>query len=234
MTEYAQLFGDQYGTSLLADAAYRAGVDPGLPAPGLLPLDRRSKLAGPAVTVEANNDLVAILEAVHHAGPGDVVVITNRTPTVGLMGDLIGTEAVRKGLAGFVVEGLVRDTVELIDLELAVLCRGSYPVGPLKVPADARGIGSVGDPVEVAGATVSPGMWIFGDADGLIVLQASDLGTVFDRAAIAWEREQALASEITAGTPLGDAFELEAFLTQRRADPGADFGAHLARLNRAI
>ncbi len=64
--------------------------------------------------------------------------------------------------------------------------------------------------------------------------QASDLATVFDLAAIAWEREQALASEITAGTPLGDAFELEAFLTQRSADPGANLGAHLARLNRAI
>ncbi len=87
MTAYAQLFGDRYGTPLLADAAYRAGVDPGLPAPGLLPLDLRSKLAGPAVTVEANNDLVAILEAVDHAEPSDVVVITNRTPTVGLMGD---------------------------------------------------------------------------------------------------------------------------------------------------
>ncbi|MEE8490730.1 MAG: hypothetical protein V3S60_03750 [Acidimicrobiia bacterium] len=29
MTEYAQLFGDRYSTSLLADAAYQAGVDPG-------------------------------------------------------------------------------------------------------------------------------------------------------------------------------------------------------------
>ncbi len=127
MTEHAQLFGDRYGTSLLADAAYRAGVDPGLLVPGLLPLDRRSKLAGPAVTVEANNDLVAILEGVDHAEPGDVVVITNRTPAVGLMGDLIGTEAVRKGLAGFVVDGLVRDSVALVDLGLAVRCRGVVP-----------------------------------------------------------------------------------------------------------
>jgi hypothetical protein len=52
--------------------------------------------------------------------------------------------------------------------------------------------------------------------------------------ALAWEREEALAREITAGTPLGDVLALDSFLAERSIDPGADFGAHLARLNRAI
>lgn len=234
MTDYADLFNDRYGTALLADAAYRAGIQPGLPTPGLQPLDRRSKLAGPAITVVANNDLVSILEAVHRAGSGDVVVIANETPAVGLMGDLIGAEAVRKRLAGFVVDGMVRDTVELIELGVAVMCRGAYPVGPLKVTDNAKGIGTVGEAVAVAGTDVRPGMWVFGDADGVITLNPGDLETVFERAAAAWEREEALAAEIRGGTALGDAFELESFLAQRREDPEADFGAHLAQLDRAI
>jgi 4-hydroxy-4-methyl-2-oxoglutarate aldolase len=234
MTDYASLFADRYGTALLADVAYRAGIEPGLPAPGLRPLDLRAKLAGPVVTVEANNDLVAILLAVHRARAGDVIMITNQTPDVGLMGDLIGAEAVRKGLAGFVVDGLVRDVVELIDLKLAVLCRGSYPVGPLKVPADDRGTGAVGGRIEVGGATVDPGMWIFGDADGLIVLDAADLPALFERAASTWEQEAQLNDEIASGTPLAEAFALDSFLRERGEDPEADFGAHLARLNRAI
>lgn len=234
MSDFADLFGERYTTSLLADVAFRTGVEVGLIAPGLHPLDVRSKLAGPAVTVEANNDLVSILEAVHFAGPGDVVVISNRTPDVGLMGDLIGTEAIRKGLAGFVVDGLVRDSLELIDLRLAVFCRGSYPVGPLKVPAEVKGIGTVGATLSIGGATVVPGMWVFGDADGVIILEPDSLSAVFERAAVTIEQEEALAHEIASGTSLADAFDLESFLAKRSKDPQADLNAHMEQIGRAI
>ena len=60
------------------------------------------------------------------------------------------------------------------------------------------------------------------------------INSLFERAAVAWEREEALADEIASGTPLGDAFELESFLSERDRDPEADFGAHLATLDRAI
>lgn len=233
MSEYASLFRERYGTALIADAAFRAGVDVALPSPGLRPLDLRSKLAGPAVTVEANNDLVSILKAVHRAEPGDVVVIGNRPTNAGLMGDLIGTDAVRKGLAGFVVDGMVRDAIELIDMGLPVLCRGTYPVGPLKVGAE-RGVGSVGETVSIGGAAVAPGMWVCGDADGVVVLDAEHLPALFERAAASWEQEEALAGEIASGTPLAEAFDLDTFLARRAEDPEADFNAHLAGLDRTI
>ena len=234
MTDYRQLFEERFSTSLLADAAFRAGVAIGLPSAGLSPIDARRKLAGPAVTVEANNDLVSILEAVDLAEPGRVVVIANQTPDVGLMGDLLGTEAARKGLGGFVVDGSVRDVHELRALGIAVMCRGSYPVGPLKVPAEMKGVGQVGVSVTIGGALVSSGMWAFGDADGVIFLEAADLPDVFGRAATAAEREEALAEEIRAGTPLGEAFLLDTFLAERGRDPNADFNAHLTRIGRAI
>ncbi|GBD85766.1 putative regulator of ribonuclease activity [bacterium BMS3Abin02] len=234
MSDYSYLFREQYGTSLLADAAFRAGIEVGLPSSGLRPLDVHGRLAGPAITVEANNDLVSILEAVHRAAPNDVVVIANHTADVALIGDLIGTEAVRKGLAGFVVDGLVRDIVELVDLRISVHCRGCYPVGPLKVPAAMKGIGIVGGLVSIGGATVTPGMWVFGDADGLVILEGDDLEAVFDHAAVALRQEEALAREIASGTALGDAFELDSFLSKRRKDPQADFNAHLAEIDRAI
>ena len=234
MKDYSGLFQEWYSTSLIADAAFRTGTAAKLPASGLRPLDVHGKLAGPAVTVEANNDLVSVLEAVHRAEPYDVVVISNQTPDVAVMGDLIGTEAVRKELSGFVVDGMVRDAVELVDLELPVFCRGSYPVGPLKVAPETRGIGTVGEPVSIGGATVVQGAWVFGDADGLVILDADSLPAVFKAVEAAWEQEEALADEISSGVSLAEAFDLDSFLAKRSEDPRADFGTHIAQLNRAI
>jgi regulator of RNase E activity RraA len=234
VADYAHLFGDLYPTALLADSAFRTGARLEVPSSGLRALDPGAKPAGPAVTVRANNDLVSILEAVHRAAPGDVVVIANSTRDVGLIGDLIGAEAMRKELGGFVVDGLVRDRAELIELGVPVACRGTYPVGPLKVRAEERGIGVVGEPVDIGGAPVTPGMWAFGDDDGVIFLDAADLDTVFAAAAKAAEQEEDLAADIRAGTPLGEAFALDAFLEERRRDPAAVFGEHLERVGRAI
>jgi regulator of RNase E activity RraA len=233
VTAFSALFEERYGTALLADAAFRAGVAVGLPD-GLYPLDRQSKLAGPVVTVEANNDLVSIMDAVDKASPGEVVVIANRTKEVALIGDLIASEAARKGLAGFVVDGRVRDTVELEDIGVPVFCRGPYPVGPLKLPAALKSVGATGTSISVRGVTVDPGMWVFADADGLLLFESGALEAVFDGAETALEREQDLASLLASGTALAEVLQLQLFLTNRSTDPDADFNTHLKKIGRAI
>jgi 4-hydroxy-4-methyl-2-oxoglutarate aldolase len=232
--DYAAKFQEFYSTALLADAAFHTGVPLGVATPGLAPLARRDKLAGPVVTVEANNDLLTIMAAVHRAQPGEVVLVSNKTYEVGLIGDLLGLEAKQKGLAGFIVDGSVRDAVELIDLGMVVVCRGLLPIGPLKLAPELKGIGQIGVDVKLGDAAVKPGDWAFADADGVIFLSPEGLPTAFERAAILLEREKALAAEIRAGTSLGDIFGLEAFLEKRAEDPAADFNAHLAALGRAI
>jgi regulator of RNase E activity RraA len=234
MTDYAALFIERYSTALLSDAAFRAGVPLGVPPSGLAPLEQRDKLAGPVVTVEVNNDLLAILGAVHTAQPGEVVVLANRTYEVALLGDLIATEAQRKGLTGFVVDGLVRDATTLLDIGLPITCRGLLPVGPLKLPAELKGIGQSGVEVTLGEAHVKPGDWVFGDADGIFFVAAEHLPAVFEQAETSWQREEALTAEIQAGAALGDLLGIEAFLAKRAEDPDADFNAHLAELGRAI
>lgn len=234
MADYAHLFRERYSTALLADSAFRVGARLEVPSSGLRTLDTAAQPAGPVVTVQANNDLVSILEAVHRAQPGDVTVISNSTRDAGLIGDLIGAEAVRKGLGGFVVDGLVRDRSQLIALGVAVACRGTYPVGPLKVPDAERGEGRVGEPIEIGGVSVEPGMWAFGDDDGVIFVGADDLDSVFGAAQIALDKEEALAAEIGSGAALGDVFGLDAFLAKRRENPELSFNDHLERIGRAI
>lgn len=234
MDDYVTIFHESYSTALLVDAAYRAGAPLGVPPSGLVPLDRGDRLAGPVVTLQANNDLVSILATLHRAQPDEVIVITNRTFEVALLGDLIATEAHRKGLTGFVVDGLVRDSATLREIGLPVFCRGTLPLGPLKLPATLKGIGQSNVVVTLGGARVSPGDWVFGDADGVIFLAPAYLSVVFEWAERSSQREEALAAEIRAGAALGDLLGVEAFLEKRAHDPVADFNAHLADLGRAI
>lgn len=234
MTDYRALFEERYGTAALSDAAFRAGVPLGLAPAGLVPLEPHDQLAGPAVTVEANNDLVSIIGAVHQAREGDVVVVANRTREVALIGDLIATEAARKRLNGFVIDAFVRDRLEIQRLGLPVCCHGVIPVGPLKLSADLKGIGQADATVQLGQATVNPGDWVFGDADGVLVLAEADLDSVFEQAEVTWQREETLAEAMRSGEALGDLLGVDAFLAKRAHDPQADFNRHLAELGRAI
>lgn len=150
MIDFSAIFQNKYSSAILADAAFRAGVTFGAAPYGLTPIDRLMKVAGLIVTVHANNDLVSILAAIHQANAGDVVVITNPATEVALIGDLIATEASRKGLAGIIVDGFVRDKSELIEIGVPIFCNGVYPIGPLKLPQGMKGIGDIGtDPTPV-------------------------------------------------------------------------------------
>lgn len=230
----ASTFKEQYSTALIADAAHRANLPVGVMPSAISPLHQDMKIAGPAVTVACNNDLIAVLQAIHQAQAGDVIVISNPTGEAGVIGDLIGTEARRKGLAGFIVDGLVRDSRLLIELGVAVFCRNTIPVGPLKLPPELKGLGTVNRPITVSEATLSPGDWLFADDDGAIWLPAAGLETVFTHAQEIQQREAILFEQMNGGTPLGDLLQLEDFLRQRQANPAWTFNEHLKNIGRAI
>jgi regulator of RNase E activity RraA len=52
MDDLITSFHNRFSTALLADAAFRSGVNIKVASPGLLPLDEHSKIAGPVVTVQ--------------------------------------------------------------------------------------------------------------------------------------------------------------------------------------
>ncbi len=234
MEAFRKAFHGRYSAALIADVAYRTGARLGVVGAGLHPIHPRLKIAGPARTVEANNDLVAILLAVHRAGNGDVVVVANRENLAGLMGDIIATESKRGGLEGIVVDGLVRDTADLIEIGLPIFSRGCIPIGPLKLPHEKKGIGVLDVSVQIGLATVEPGQWIIGDADGVLVLNESDLPAVYDAAELALEKESRLVAAIKEGKSLGDVFGIESFVLKREENPAADFHEHLAGMDSAI
>jgi regulator of RNase E activity RraA len=83
-----------------------------------------------------------------------------------VLGDTICMKARHRGIAGFVVDGLVRDVAAIQRLgDFPVFARGVTPIGPLQ-----RGPGEIDYPVSVGGIVVTPGDVIVADLSGVVVV----------------------------------------------------------------
>ncbi|WP_405770832.1 fumarylacetoacetate hydrolase family protein [Streptomyces sp. NBC_00080] len=105
--------------------------------------------------------------AVEELRPGHVLVMdARRDPSAGTLGDILALRAQRRGAAGVVTDGAVRDSVAVAGLGLPVYAAGSHPsvLGRRHVPWDT------GVPIACGGALVQPGDLIVGDADGVVVV----------------------------------------------------------------
>ncbi|KAF1020042.1 MAG: 4-hydroxy-4-methyl-2-oxoglutarate aldolase/4-carboxy-4-hydroxy-2-oxoadipate aldolase [Paracidovorax wautersii] len=153
-----------FQAAILADVAGRRGTLHSRVAP----VDSHIKLAGPAFTVEVRpGDNLMIHAAIALARPGDVLVIDGKgDQTAALMGTLMLSACKKLQLGGVVVDGVIRDKLELLELDFPVFCAGFNPAGPTKfVP------GRINHPITAGGAVVNPGDLVVGDADGVVVIE---------------------------------------------------------------
>ena len=162
-----------------------------LPA-ALRPIRPGARLLGRALTVDAREDLMPVLAGLAEAGPGDVLVIAGH-PHHAVAGELFATEALRRGVAGIVIDGRCRDSRILAGLGLPVFARG---VAPSACPA--RAVPVIQVPILIGDVTVRPGDLVLGDDDGLVVGSDAEV-----REAIQ-QREGALRAAIEGGESLFD------------------------------
>ena len=101
---------------------------------------------------------------------GDMVVIDMSGIDVGLMGSNNSLGGIRAGAAGYIVNGGVRDTDELILQKVPFWSRMvSKSMVQGRIQYDAHDV-----PVEVGGVTVRPGDMIVADGDGVMVVPLED------------------------------------------------------------
>jgi RraA family protein len=125
-------------------------------------------LLGPACTVKVYpGDNLMVHKSLDVARPGDIVVVDGASRTVNAaLGDLVSTKARHRGIAGFVVDGCVRDIPGIQALgDFPVFARGVTPIGPLH-----RGPGEINFPIQCGGVVVHPGDIIAGDLNGIVVV----------------------------------------------------------------
>lgn len=165
-----------YQAAILADVAGRRGAMHGR----IRALRPDMKVVGTAFTVDVRpGDNLMIHAAMSLAKPGDVLVIDGKgDQTAALMGTIMMTACQKLGIAGVVIDGSVRDALEIDEMKFPVFSVGTNPNGPTKLVS-----GRIGHPVTVGGVTVNPGDFILGDADGVVVVEREKIESLLPLAA---------------------------------------------------
>ena len=167
MEEFAE-----FATPDISDMLNRLyAVDPGIARL----TSSHHRLCGPACTVKVfPGDNLMVHKSLDVAKPGDIVVIDAHASSMNaVLGDLISTKSKHRGIAGFVVDGFIRDLPDILELDFPVFARGTTSIGPLH-----RGPGEINYPICCGGIVVNPGDVIVADGAGIVVIPqeiASDL-----------------------------------------------------------
>ena len=163
----------------------------------IFPLNPNAKILGTAFTVNAPaGDNLLFHKALDMAQPGDVIVLANKgSLSRSLCGEIMSNYAKSRGLAGIIIDGCVRDSAALRELDFPVYAKGVTPNGPYK-----NGPGEMNFPVSFAGIIINPGDIIVGDADGLLVVRPEDAEEIAKKAK-AWHdsEEKQLEGILTKG-----------------------------------
>ena len=99
------------------------------------------------------------------AGQGRVLVVDGGGSTrLAILGDIIAGILLENDWAGIIINGAIRDSVEVDEMPVAVKCLGTSPKKSAKT-----GDGSVGILIKFGGVSFKPGDWVYCDKDGVLV-----------------------------------------------------------------
>jgi regulator of RNase E activity RraA len=112
-----------------------------------------------------------------------------------LIGELMMLWAERRGVAGVIVDGAMRDLDVLRGLKISAYAAGIQPKGPYKA-----GPGEINVPISCGGVVVNPGDIIVGDADGVLVIKPQDAPEILEKAKAKYKSEMATREAIRSGT----------------------------------
>jgi regulator of RNase E activity RraA len=148
-------------------------------------------LARPAAAEAATPALATrhSVEMIDAAQPGEVgVIVMEGTLDIAAMGNLMGTAATVRGMAGMVLDGGIRDVWDIRRMGLTVYARSSTPATAVGHYATvAKNV-----PVQCAGVTVRPGDVIVADEDGVVVVPRERAEDVLAKAREIDDRERGM------------------------------------------
>ncbi len=150
-------------------------------------------LLGTAFTIRVpQGDNLMFHKAMDMIRPGDVIVIdaggfTERS----IFGELMTLYCMKKGAAGIVVDGAIRDYDAIHKMDFPVYAKSVTPNGPYK-----NGPGEINVPIVIGGKIVHPGDIIVGDQDGIIIIPPSIAKEVADKTMEVVRKEEKIKTNI--------------------------------------
>lgn len=200
---------------------------------GLIPLRAYgSNLVGAAFTlryIPAREDLDVLSafedyehpqrKAIEQAPPGSVLVMDCRgADRAASTGEILMTRLARRGAAGMITDGSVRDSAGIAEMDLPVYVQSRSPMTNLALHHAV----DLNVPVGCAGVPVYPGDVIVGDNDGVACIPRQLAEAVAADAVEQEELERGILQRIQQGEPLRgnyppDAATLKLLYAERRA-----------------
>lgn len=203
----------------LSDAVDALGLPPAVT--GLMPTSAQRPIAGRAVTVKfaagpapAHVTRHACTGAVEAGGPDDVIVIEQRTGVEGAgWGGILSRAAVKRGIAGTIVDGPARDIEESDKVGYTVFARTC-------TSRTARNRIHEIDfqvPIMFGQLTVHPGDYVACDRSGCVVIAAARIEDVLKRAEEIARKSEEMAAAVDAGVPVSQVMggDYEHMLTKK-------------------
>ena len=128
------------------------------------------KFAGPIETLRVRDDNTLVRETLETPGLGRVLVVDGGgSLKCALVGGRLAGLAESNGWSGVIVNGCVRDLVEIRQLRVGIRALNAAPMRSGK-----NGEGERGATLNFAGVTFTPGHFVYADTDGIVVAE-SDL-----------------------------------------------------------
>jgi regulator of RNase E activity RraA len=132
------------------------------------------RVAGPAFPVRCPpGDNLMLHAAIYRARPGDVIVVEAGDTDYAVAGGNVCLVAQRRGVAAFVVDGVIRDLAEVREHRFPVFARGVIPI-----PGAKDAVGVLNGAVRCGGVQVAPGDVVVADEEGIVVVPAGRAAAV--------------------------------------------------------
>lgn len=177
--------------------------------PAIRPLraaGHQPRLFGRAVTVRVSPpDFGAMLHVLDLVGPGDVLCVdAGGDADTAMIGDILSGQVRRRGVAGLIVDGAVRDVGTLAGWDdFAVFARHITPRGPT-----GAALGTINGAITLGGVRVDPGDLMLGDDDGLVCLPPATVTGGLEPVRAKSEKEVIWETRLAAGDSAAEVFGL--------------------------
>lgn len=125
----------------------------------------KSRFHGEIVTLKIFEDNQLVRDQVNSDGKGKVLVVDGgASMRRALLGDMLAAKAVENGWEGILINGCIRDSVDMATMNLGVAALGTHPLKTVK-----EGIGKTNVNVSFVGLDFAPADFIYFDEDGIVI-----------------------------------------------------------------